>query len=86
MAAVAPNVIVALGRVAAWTLLDAKGPLSDLRGRFHDRHGIPVMPTYHPSFLLRQEPDRRHKAEAWSDLRQVMELLGLPLERAGDKS
>lgn len=84
--AVSPRVVVALGRVAAGTLLNAKGSLSDLRGRFHDRSGIPVMPTYHPSFLLRQEHDRRYKGEAWSDLKKVMELLGLPTDRAGDTS
>jgi uracil-DNA glycosylase len=84
--AVGPQVIVALGRVAAGTLLDARGSLSELRGRFHDRGGIPVMPTYHPSFLLRQEPERRYKAEAWSDLKEVMELLGLPRERTGGNS
>jgi len=82
--AVAPRIIVALGRVAAGTLLGVKSSLSDLRGRFHDRKGVPVIPTYHPSFLLRQEPDRRCKAEAWSDLKKVMELLGLPIRRAGD--
>jgi len=84
--AVAPRIIVALGRVAAGTLLGVKSSLSDLRGRFHDRKGVPVIPTYHPSFLLRQESDRRWKAEAWSDLKKVMELLGLPIRRAGDTS
>jgi DNA polymerase len=83
---ISPKVIVTLGRVATGTLLNTKGSLSDLRGRFHDRNGIPVMPTFHPSFLLRQEPDRRYKAEAWSDLKKVMELLGLSLERAGGNS
>lgn len=83
---IAPRVIVALGRVAAGTLLNAKGSLSELRGRFHDRGDIPVMPTYHPSFLLRQEPDRRYKAEAWSDLKKVMELLGLSREQTGGNS
>jgi uracil-DNA glycosylase family 4 len=84
--AIKPEVIVALGRVAASTLLNTKEPLGKLRGMFRYWKGIPVMPTYHPSFLLRQEPDRRHKGEAWADLKQVMGLLGLPLPGSGDTS
>ena len=48
-----PEVIVALGRFAARTLLDTKEAISKLRGKFRDYHGVPVMPTYHPSYLLR---------------------------------
>ncbi len=84
IAAVAPKVIVALGRVAACTLLDTKEPISNLRGEFRYRNGIPVMPTYHPSFLLRAEPDKRHKAEAWADLKKVMALLDRPESGSGD--
>lgn len=83
---VAPDAIVALGAVAAGTLIETREPISRLRGRFHDFEGIPLMPTYHPSFLLRNEQDRRWKAEAWSDLKQVMRLLGLRLPDSGDKS
>lgn len=82
--AVKPDVIVTLGRVAAHTLLNTKESLGKIRGTFHDRNGIPVMPTYHPSFLLRQEPERRYKGEAWTDLKQVMELMGLPMPGTGD--
>lgn len=74
---VSPDVIVALGKVPAGTLLGVNRPISEIRGRFHRKGDVQVMPTYHPSFLLREEPERRHKAEAWSDLKQVMELLGL---------
>jgi uracil-DNA glycosylase len=84
IAAVAPEVIVTLGRVAACTLLDIKDSISKLRGEFRYRNGIPVMPTYHPSFLLRAEPDKRHKAEAWSDLQKVMALLDRSASGAGD--
>jgi len=83
IAAISPEVIVTLGRIAAHTLLGTRESISSLRGRFSDRKGIPVMPTYHPSFLLRQEPDRRFKAEAWSDLQKVMELLGLQVSGIG---
>lgn len=75
--AIGPVVIVALGRVAAQTLLDTRRPISALRGHFHERRGIQVMPTYHPSFLLRDPDNRARKAEAWEDLKQVMELVGL---------
>lgn len=70
-----PKVIVSLGRISTQRLLETKEPLSTLRGRFHDKQGIQVMPTYHPSYLLRAEPDRQPKADAWGDLQKVMALL-----------
>jgi DNA polymerase len=84
--AIGPEVIVALGRVAAANLLETSDPIGKLRGRFHDRKGIPVMPTYHPSFLLRNEGDRRWKAEAWADLRKVMGLLEIAVPGPGSRS
>jgi len=69
IAAIAPRIIVALGRPAANTLLGTDAPISSLRGRFHDRRGVKVMPTFHPAYLLR-EPDR--KRDAWSDLKLVI--------------
>ncbi len=83
--AVSPEVIVALGRVAAEALLGISQPISKLRGRFHYRAGIPVMPTYHPSYLLRYDEDKRPKAEAWSDLKQVMTLVDIPIPTHGTK-
>jgi uracil-DNA glycosylase family 4 len=67
--AIAPRIIVALGRPAANTLLGTDAPISTLRGKFHDRHGVKVMPTFHPAYLLR-EPDR--KRDAWADLKLVI--------------
>ncbi|HEU0036870.1 MAG TPA: uracil-DNA glycosylase [Kofleriaceae bacterium] len=67
--AIAPRVIVALGRPSANTLLGTDAPISSLRGKFHLRHGVKVMPTFHPAYLLR-EPDR--KRDAWADLKLVM--------------
>ena len=67
--AVAPRIIVALGRPAANTLLGVDAPIGALRGKFHDRNGVKVMPTFHPAYLLR-EPDK--KREAWADLKLVM--------------
>lgn len=71
-----PVVLVALGKFAAHFLLETEEPITRLRGRWGSRNGIPVMPTYHPSFLLRQ-PER--KKEAWEDLQQVLRKMGLPV-------
>ncbi len=64
-----PAFICALGGVAAQALLGTDAKISDLRGRFHDRGGIRVMPTFHPAFLLRH-PER--KREVWEDMKQIM--------------
>jgi DNA polymerase len=70
--AIRPQAIIALGAFAAKTLLASNEPISRLRGRFHDYHGIPLMPTFHPSYLLRSPEKKR---EAWADLQQVMKIL-----------
>ena len=70
--AVGPEVIVCLGTFATHTLLKTKEPISKLRGQFHDYHGIPLMPTFHPAFLLRNPGMKR---EVWSDVQQVMKRL-----------
>jgi DNA polymerase len=71
--AIKPEVVVALGKFASQTLLQTKEIISRLRGKFHDYHGIPLMPTFHPSALLR---DPAKKREVWEDMQQVMKLLG----------
>jgi DNA polymerase len=81
IAAIGPRIIVALGRPAANQLLGTDAPISTLRGRFHDRHGVRVMPTFHPAYLLR-EPEK--KRDAWTDLKLVMaelERLGIQPQR-----
>ena len=70
--AIAPRAIVALGTFASQTLLGSRDPISRLRGRFHDYHGIPLMPTFHPAFLLRSPEKKR---EVWEDLQKVMKLM-----------
>jgi DNA polymerase len=70
--ALAPKAIVALGTFSAQTLLDSTESISRLRGKFHDYHGIPLMPTFHPAYLLRSPEKKR---EVWADLQQVMKLL-----------
>lgn len=74
--AIGPRVLVTLGKPAAHLLLRTSAPISALRGRFQAFRGIPVMPTFHPAFLLRK-PER--KRETWADLQQVM----AELERLG---
>jgi uracil-DNA glycosylase len=71
-----PKVIVALGSVAAKTLLAINASMSDLRGRWYEFRGTKLAVTYHPAFLLR---DPRQKKEAWKDLQMVMKELGLPI-------
>lgn len=67
-----PKVIVCLGSVAAQTLLDTEEKITRLRGRFTEWQGMPVMPTYHPAFLLRNP---NMKKPVWEDMQQVMKLL-----------
>jgi DNA polymerase len=74
-----PEVIVALGKFAAQTLLETKEPISKLRGRFRDFHGIPLMPTYHPSYLLRTGGNSDSFWDVWGDMTQVLQLLKLPV-------
>ncbi len=69
LAAIRPRMIVALGKFAAQCLLRSDAPISRLRGRFQTYEGIPLMPTFHPAFLLRN-PDA--KREVWADLKLVM--------------
>ncbi len=78
LAVLQPQVIVALGRHANHTLLRTQTPISKLRGRWHSYEGVDVMPTYHPSYLLREErdPTQTKKREAWGDLQLVMKKLG----------
>ena len=77
---VAPRFLVALGATAAQGLLGAGAfkTLGEVRGRWHDFGGIPLMVTYHPSYILR-EPTPRRKRLIWEDLLQVMERAGMPV-------
>ena len=72
IATVRPAVIVVMGNTALRNLLEIKAGISSVRGRFRDYHGIPVMPTFHPAYLLR---DPSKKRETWEDLKKVMEHL-----------
>ncbi len=80
IAVVKPKVIVALGAVAAKTLLAINAPMIEMRGRWYDFRGTKLAVTYHPAYLLR---DPRQKKEAWKDLQMVMKELGWPMPSRG---
>jgi DNA polymerase len=62
---IGPKLLIALGRSAATTLLEADASIASMRGRVHRYRGVPLIVTYHPAYLLRNLPD---KAKAWEDL------------------
>lgn len=68
-----PKVIITLGNVATQTLLEIKTPITRIRGHFQDYEGIPVMPTFHPAYLLR---NRQDKILVWNDALKVMKKIG----------
>jgi len=73
-----PKVLVALGAVAVEGLLGMRGTMRELRGRWHAYNGIPLMITYHPAYLLRnQAPSEKRKV--WEDMLQVLERLDQPI-------
>jgi uracil-DNA glycosylase len=65
IALIQPRLIVALGKTAATALLGKDATIGSLRGTLHDYHGIPLIVTYHPAYLLRSPTE---KAKAWQDL------------------
>jgi DNA polymerase len=73
LAALRPKVIVALGKFAAqWLTGRPDAAIGGLRGKWHKYEGIPVMPTYHPAYLLRTPGQKR---VVWEDLQQAMAVL-----------
>ena len=73
-----PTALVALGATAIEGLIGATGSMSSLRGRFQEYRGIPVMPTYHPAYLLRNQ-STSEKRKVWEDLLKIMERIELPI-------
>jgi DNA polymerase len=69
---IAPRVIVALGKPAARRLTGSNKPMGALRGRWASYRGTPLMPIFHPAYLLRTP---KAKSETWKDLKQVMRTL-----------
>jgi len=83
-----PKVIVALGSPSAKFLLNTGVGITKLRGTWGERDGIPVMPTYHPSYLLRNGDESSPlKRDVWNDIKKVLEKLGrpIPVKQKGGK-
>ena len=77
---VRPEIIVALGKFAVQTLLQSKIPITRLRGNWHTYHGIKLMPTFHPAYLLRNPADKKL---VWEDIKKVIkEMRGENTESA----
>jgi DNA polymerase len=79
LALIGPEVVVALGKFAAQTLLRTKTPITQLRGRWFDYRGVKLMPTFHPAYLLRNPAEKRM---VWQDIQQVMRVLGISPARS----
>lgn len=69
---ISPRVIVSLGRISAQALMGTKTPITRLRGKFYEYKGIPLMPTFHPAYLLRNPKD---KQLVWEDALKVLKKL-----------
>ncbi|MDX2014343.1 MAG: uracil-DNA glycosylase [Myxococcaceae bacterium] len=80
LASLQPKVIVALGKFAAQTLLRDQTSITRLRGQWREYQGIPLMPTFHPAYLLRQPEEKKL---AWLDLQEVMKRFGRAPEKKG---
>ena len=79
---IGPKFIVCLGGTAAQNLLGTTASLGKLRGTFHDYHGIPVMCTYHPAYLLpHRSPDK--KKDVWEDMKMLLQRMGKPIPAPG---
>jgi DNA polymerase len=74
IAAIKPKVIVTLGNVPTQNLLGTKQGITKMRGTWQEYEGIPVMPTFHPSYLLRSPGE---KGKVWEDIKLVMAKLGM---------
>jgi uracil-DNA glycosylase family 4 len=64
-----PRIIVGLGKFAVQSLLQSKTPITRLRGNWHQYHGIKLMPTFHPAYLLRNPADKKL---VWEDIKKVI--------------
>lgn len=73
-----PQVIVALGAIAVRGLLDINLGITRMRGQWYTYRGIPLMPTFHPAYLLRNPNAKR---DVWTDMKQVLAKLNRPIPR-----
>ena len=75
LAILQPEFLCCLGACAAQNLLGIDTPIGRLRGRLHDFHGIQVLCTYHPAYVLRNPPAKR---QVWDDIQILMAAMALP--------
>lgn len=73
-----PKALVGLGATAMEGLTGAQEPMARLRGRWHEFEGIPLMATYHPAYLLRNQANSE-KRKVWEDMLMVLKHLGKPI-------
>jgi len=81
---VRPKVIVTLGKPSTQYMLRSKEAMGKMRGRWHEWRGIKLMPTYHPSYVLRSYTAEVRRT-VWNDLQMVLSELGLPLPKRGEQ-
>jgi DNA polymerase len=81
----APKILVPLGRHASMHVLGITAAMNAMRGRVHTVRGRPVVPTFHPAYLLRNPPDKK---ECWKDIQLAMNTIGLTITKrdAGSES
>lgn len=78
---ISPKVIITLGGPSTKFILKSDTGITKLRGKWGDFRGIPVMPTYHPSYVLRNGGDKSPlRKEVWEDIKKVMEKLGMQVK------
>jgi DNA polymerase len=71
-----PKIIVTLGNVPTKYLLNTKTGITSMRGTFQTFKNIQVMPTFHPSYLIRRKENKKEKRMVWEDMQKVMAVLG----------
>jgi uracil-DNA glycosylase len=77
-----PEVICTLGRIASQELLEKSIKITQDRGQWHSFMGIPVMPTYHPAYIIRNKArERELKGHVWEDIKKIMNRLGLEVKK-----
>lgn len=76
IAMIKPRVIVTLGKTPADFFIPGRRSMGELRGNFFEYLGIPLMPTFHPSYLVRNEGNRELKRMVWEDMKKVLARLG----------
>jgi DNA polymerase len=77
-----PEVICTLGRIACNELIGRDLKITQARGKWHSYMEIPVLPTYHPAYILRNPSRQRQlKGQVWDDIRAIMARLGLEVKK-----